>query len=641
MDNKFYIKRNENNQISKVNEINIKYLDNNFNLVINEQNLINLLRKIEEVDLGDYFSNSKFGKLPLSAELIQKFTLCTLYVVKSLGKEEFNQLPVEKKFEFIISQKTIAWINLLDKNEIVGFLKFCNIHSEVSSTIIELRNLAKTALKNCRNNQDLDEDQDETELTFIESNSSINLNNSGDEKELKLKESNSLLNLNNSRDQSASVTFIENNNLIIKNIEPDSADTLNIENKIKSLPNELQITNTKNDLFDTSTLNNKKHNIKMNTIHKPDIFSGKSHEDIDKFIKKFELVSIVNNWENNDKLILIQLYLKDSAESFFEHLKLKKENITWDEVKTELITEFTTVGNKHLLRAKLDNLKLEKGETYKEFIIKVIDLGNKINKNMTEEEICEYILKGLPIETFQQIILADNTSINNIKKTLEKLEVARFLKRSDDKVHEEVEKLTREMNILKTHISQISEEQRHQNLPNNTNNDYQNRKRNFNNNANFSRSYNYENNNYRPGNNGNTYQRLINYRDRNDRNTVNYNNGYFNSRNHNNINNQNHNNYQYPNYNRNQNFNQFRNNNQYQNHNQNQNDNLNPNRYHNRNNNQTSSNQLQNVDQLQNHNNNNNQNPQTMFRPDTQKKCFNCGSVTHFKNNCPMLVSKN
>jgi hypothetical protein len=57
-------------------------------------------------------------------------------VVESLEKEEFNQLPVENKFEFIISHRTVAWINSSDKTELVGFLKFCNIHSEITSTIV-------------------------------------------------------------------------------------------------------------------------------------------------------------------------------------------------------------------------------------------------------------------------------------------------------------------------------------------------------------------------------------------------------------------------------------------------------------------------------------------------------------------------
>ena len=151
MDVKFYIKRNINNQIAKVTKSNILFLNEQLNSEINATDLITILRQIEDKNLGDFFENSRFGKIPLSARLIKKFTLCTLYEVKCLSKDEFNALtPIERKFEFIISQKTVSWILLLDKSEVVGFLKCCNIHCEESSTLVQLRELAKSAIKTFR-----------------------------------------------------------------------------------------------------------------------------------------------------------------------------------------------------------------------------------------------------------------------------------------------------------------------------------------------------------------------------------------------------------------------------------------------------------------------------------------------------------
>jgi len=505
MDNKFYIKRNTNNQIAKVDRTNLVYLDENFNSEINEINLINLLRQIEEVDLGNYFTNSRFGKIPLSAKLVQKFSLCTLYVVETLEKEDFNLLPEQKKFEFIISQRTVAWINLLSKPEIVGFLKFCNIHSDISLTIGELRNLAKSALKSFRNNEDVEDSFNETELTFTEDNlpnSDLNLLNvtgvedvsNKKETELEnidtvsithqlqnllceLQTSNQVDNKSNNDTSSTkanqSLEVYKSTKLVNKQLNNDfAADLIHLKVEIHNNISGEQINTNKNIEKVSKKILKNKHSIKMAFNHKPDIFSGKENEDIDKFIKKFELISVVNEWEDKDKVIILQLYLKDSAEDFFEQLKSKNENITWNEVKSELITEFTLVGNKHLLRAKLENLKLVKGETYKEFIIKIVGICYKINKNMTEEEICEHILKGVPKETFQLIRLSDNTSIASIKKTLEKLEVTNLL-RSEDKVNGEVEKLTREMEVLKNHISQIKIGQTQSNVPN-SNNNYQN-----------------------------------------------------------------------------------------------------------------------------------------------------------------------
>lgn len=633
MDNKFYIKRNLNNQIAKVDRTNILHLNENFDSEINEINLINLLRKIEEVDLGNYFSNSRFGKIPLSAKIVQKFTLCTLYVVETLNKDEFNQLATEKKFEFIISQRTLVWINLLNKTEIVGFLNFCNIHSDISLTIGELRNLAKSAVKSFRNDEDLEDSLIETDLTFTENNLTINLN-SGQ-------------NLSN-------VTVVEDDSNI-KKTEAKNTDTVSITHQLQNLLCELQTSNqvdnkSNNDTSSTKynqslevykstelvnqKLNNdftadlihlkvethnnilgeqfnnnnnigkvsktikNKHSIKMAFNHKPDIFSGKENEDIDKFIKKFELISVVNEWEDKDKVIILQLYLKDSAEDFFEQLKTKNENITWNEVKSELITEFTLVGNKHLLMAKLENLKLAKGETYKEFIIKIIGICYKINKNMTEEEICEHILKGVPKETFQLIRLADNTSIASIKKTLEKLEVTNLL-RSEDKVNGEVEKLTREMEVLKNHISQIKIGQTQNNIPNS--------------------NYNYQNGGQTSYNNGlNFYNRNQHYQPP----IFNNPNEYYQNNPRPNF---------YPNYNYSTNNNQMTNT-QFPR----------PNFYQNYNYNNTNNNQLANTQRPTQINQE--PIPHTNYTYGNQHGppiCFQCGIPGHIKRNCNTFVQKN
>jgi len=53
--------------------------------------------------------------------------------------------------------------------------------------------------------------------------------------------------------------------------------------------------------------------------------------------------------------------------------------------------------------------------------------------------------------------LTDNTSIARIKKTLKKLKITNLL-RSEDKVNWDVEKLTREMEVLKNHIPKLNKD---------------------------------------------------------------------------------------------------------------------------------------------------------------------------------------
>jgi len=72
---------------------------------------------------------------------------------------------------------------LLDKSEVVGFLKFCNIYCEESSTLVQLRDLAKLALKTFRggllDTEYKENSNDSTEdLTFTENKLLLDLNKS-------------------------------------------------------------------------------------------------------------------------------------------------------------------------------------------------------------------------------------------------------------------------------------------------------------------------------------------------------------------------------------------------------------------------------------------------------------------------------
>jgi len=52
----------------------------------------------------------------------------------------------------------------------MGSLDFCNIHNDISLTISDLRNLAKSALKSFRNDENVEDSLNETDLTFTENN---------------------------------------------------------------------------------------------------------------------------------------------------------------------------------------------------------------------------------------------------------------------------------------------------------------------------------------------------------------------------------------------------------------------------------------------------------------------------------------
>ena len=123
------------------------YLENTFSGDINERSLCKILIQLEEKNLGDFFANSKFLKLPISANFVKKFTLYTLFDVKVVTKEQFLKFSPISKFEFISAQKTISWVNLLDKSKLIEFLNLYNVQCGDGATFSELRNLLTASLK--------------------------------------------------------------------------------------------------------------------------------------------------------------------------------------------------------------------------------------------------------------------------------------------------------------------------------------------------------------------------------------------------------------------------------------------------------------------------------------------------------------
>lgn len=56
----------------------------------------------------------------------------------------------------------------------------------------------------------------------------------------------------------------------------------------------------------------------INMIQRPDIFRDKASEEVEEFMDKFELFSIVNNWGELEKLIILPLFLNDKRLNFLK-----------------------------------------------------------------------------------------------------------------------------------------------------------------------------------------------------------------------------------------------------------------------------------------------------------------------------------
>jgi len=175
---------------------------------------------------------------------------------------------------------------------------------------------------------------------------------------------------------------------------------------------------------DQSPLINKNKMVNNNMIIKPDNFSGQG--DIKQFFKQYEKAGLINNWDDNDKVKFLSIFLKDTAGTFLENLENIKTHWTWVELKNEFLNEFQPIGYSILLKTKLENRKQEDNESIMSFVTDIENLCRQVEQNMKEENICTYILKGLKEPILNAISLHDNSNLFKIKANLKKYELMQF-----------------------------------------------------------------------------------------------------------------------------------------------------------------------------------------------------------------------
>ncbi|KAL4088622.1 hypothetical protein QTP88_023711 [Uroleucon formosanum] len=113
----------------------------------------------------------------------------------------------------------------------------------------------------------------------------------------------------------------------------------------------------------------------------------------------FQVKKTINNWEYNDKITFLSIFLKDTAGTFLENLERIKAHWSWKQDDIQSIMSFVT------------------------------DIENacrQVEKNMKEEHICTYILKGLKEPILNAMSLHDNSNLGKIKENLKKYELIQF-----------------------------------------------------------------------------------------------------------------------------------------------------------------------------------------------------------------------
>ncbi|KAF0758312.1 GATA zinc finger domain-containing protein 14-like [Aphis craccivora] len=176
--------------------------------------------------------------------------------------------------------------------------------------------------------------------------------------------------------------------------------------------------NKERQLIDIHSISLNKPTQKMNEkilLIRPDHLSG--NEDVRKY-----LTADVNGWKDEDKIRFLSAFVKGTASTFLENMEDKHNNWTWDNLKQEFLDEFQPIGYNTILKARRQG----DTESIMSFVTEIENICRKLNKNMNEDEICTYILKGLKETVLHAVSLHDNSNLKALKKNLKKFELMQF-----------------------------------------------------------------------------------------------------------------------------------------------------------------------------------------------------------------------
>lgn len=184
------------------------------------------------------------------------------------------------------------------------------------------------------------------------------------------------------------------------------------------------------------------HNIKTATTSKGDKVQGKmenntklfSFRDIeeslehfegsnyDTWLQNFEDIANICEWNDVQKIIYGRKLLRGAPKLFMEVSPTIK---TWDSFKEVMGNEFGKNKSSFAVHNEMSNRKIERNETFTEYIYKMQRLGSSID----EASIIKYIIAGLPGTPQEKFALyeAENvTALKNKVKIFEEIFKSRF-----------------------------------------------------------------------------------------------------------------------------------------------------------------------------------------------------------------------
>lgn len=163
----------------------------------------------------------------------------------------------------------------------------------------------------------------------------------------------------------------------------------------------------------------------------PPVFAGLRGDDVEDWLKNYNLVSDFNRWDTSQKLSNVPFYLSDVAKTWYWN---HEPDIPDWATFTEHIRQIFGAPS---VRAEVAKKKLGEriqsiGESYTSYIEDVLALCKRVNATMSQTDQIRHVIKGINTIAFNALATQNPATIQEVIAICQRLEDLQSLRLSTD-----------------------------------------------------------------------------------------------------------------------------------------------------------------------------------------------------------------
>ena len=158
---------------------------------------------------------------------------------------------------------------------------------------------------------------------------------------------------------------------------------------------------------------------------------------VDEWIQRYNQIATVNGWNDEQKLLLLPLYLEGTPASWYEMWESQeRRNVTvmraeiprtWEMASAAMRKAFDhTIPDQQHWQAKL-NLRIQgESESLQDYALDVLRLCDKVDRAMPESTKARHILEGILPSLQDKLLAFDNPNVETILENIKRIERGKY-----------------------------------------------------------------------------------------------------------------------------------------------------------------------------------------------------------------------